>query len=82
MMVAVLKLWKPKNIMRLEGDRPVDDDDGAAYGGSELVTGVDAVHPAGRVRAGVGRAEHQEGDSTTGRNGLMPSIVPGERSGR
>ena len=22
-MVAVLKLWKPKNIMRLEGDRPV-----------------------------------------------------------
>ena len=52
-MVVVLKLWKPKKIMRLEGDQPID-------GRPRSITprrdshGVDAVSAAGGVRARVG----------------------------
>ena len=35
-MVIVLKLWKPKNIMRLEGDKPVSVDEDQAHGWTDF----------------------------------------------
>ena len=60
-MVLVLKFWKPKTILRLEGDKPI----AAAltrHSRRRAVHGVGAVPPARRVRAAVGRRRHQARD--------------------
>ena len=65
-MVLVLKLWKPKTIMRLEGDKPVT---AAAHKHtpSRDVHGVGAVPAAGGLRAGLGRGRDQADDQSVGR---------------
>ena len=78
-MVAVLKFWKPKNIMRLEGDDASDRSPIAASTGRELFAGVAAVSAARRLRAGVGRADDQERRSTRWTNSLLPASLPEER---
>ena len=63
-MVLVLKLWKPKTIMRLEGDRPAGAVARTALGGRG-VDGLAAVSAAGGVRARVGRPDDQARASTS-----------------
>ena len=52
-MVAVLKLWKPKNIMRLEGDQPRQPHAQEAHRRRDL-HGVDALPAARGLRARLG----------------------------
>ena len=54
-MVLVLKFWKPKTIMRLEGDIAVSVTLTAPHG-RRGVHGLAAVPAAGGVRADLGRA--------------------------
>ena len=80
-MVLVLKLWKPKTIMRLEGDKPVTLGAQAALRRRDL-HGLAAVPAAGRVRAGLGRADDQGGASTRWTNSLLPWFAAEERRRR
>ena len=77
-MVLVLKFWKPKTIMRLEGDtagRPRR----TKHTGRRDLHGLAAVPAAGGVRAGLGRAGDQARRSTRWTNSLLPSFLPEER---
>ena len=73
-MVLVLKLWKPKTIMRLEGDKPVSVDQAKHTGAADL-HGMVAVPAAGRIRAVWGeprvKAAHRPLD-----NSLLPACLP------
>ena len=60
-MVLVIKFWKPKTILRLEGDKPI-----AAtlphHSPGELVMALGAVSHARRLRAVCRQRRHQAGD--------------------
>ena len=60
-MVAVLKLWKPKNIFRLEGDTAASVTLARHSGGAVFMAWV-PVSAARGVRPDLGRARHQAGD--------------------
>ena len=60
-MVLVITFWKPKTIMRLEGDKPITVDM-KHHSAGELIMAWVAVPPARRVRPLVGQRRHQAGD--------------------
>ena len=57
-MVAVLKLWKPKNIMRLEGEKPASITM-ARHSAGEIFMAWMPVPAAGGLRPGLGRGVDQ-----------------------
>ena len=59
-MVIVLKVWTPKTIMRLEGDKPATLT-ASKHSMGEVFVGLAAVPAARRIRADVGRARNQGG---------------------
>ena len=62
-MVFVLKLWKPKTILRLEGDKPASLHV-KQHSAGEMFMAWSAVPAARRVRAAVGRRGHQAEDQS------------------
>ena len=73
-MVVVLKLWKPRTIMRLEGDKPITVAP-KKHAGRRDLHGLAALPAAGGVRAGLGRAVDQGGDRQLDAQ-LMPAFLP------
>jgi hypothetical protein len=64
-MVAVLKLWRPKTIMRLEGDQPIAATRSAMR--RRALHGVAALPAARGIRARLGRRDHQAADQSSRR---------------
>jgi lactate permease len=73
-MVAVLKLWKPKNIMRLEGDRPATATALAHSGREVFLAWSPYLLLVGFVLAWGEPAVRRALDTWT--HGIMPSFLP------
>ena len=73
-MVAVLKLWKPKNIMRLEGDKPVTVAAKIHSGGEMFMAWLPYCCSSSFVLAWGEPAIKAAIDRWT--NGLLPSFLP------
>ena len=77
-MVLVMKFWKPKTIMRLEGDKPASIVV-PHHSAGELIMAWSAVSAARRVRPAVGRRGHQAENQSLCRR--PAARIPADRAG-
>ena len=78
-MVVVLKLWKPKNIMRLEGDKPASIEMSRHSGGEIFTAWMPYLLLVGFVLAWGEPSIKVQIDRLT--HGLMPSFLPKAAAG-
>ena len=80
-MVLVLKFWKPKNIMRLEGDQPVDAAPMHGHSAGELFMAWVPYLLLVVFVLVVGRRRHQARRSTRWTNSLLPAFAAARSRG-
>ena len=79
-MVLVLKIWKPRTILRLEGDTRCNRPASPSIRPAQVCGRVAALHVAGRMRRALGRAIDQTGAQSIQRQ-LLPGFVAKSSTG-